>query len=36
MLVQQIPEYLSFFGYDALARDVQRDASELRALLAPH
>ncbi|MGZ5194367.1 MAG: shikimate dehydrogenase family protein [Ramlibacter sp.] len=35
MLVQQIPEYLSFFGYEALAREVQRDASELRALLAP-
>jgi shikimate dehydrogenase len=35
MLIQQIPEYLSFFGYDALAREVQRDASDLRALLAP-
>jgi shikimate dehydrogenase len=35
MLVQQIPEYLSFFGYEALAREVQRDASDLRALLAP-
>jgi len=35
MLVQQIPEYLSFFGYDALAREVRRDASGLRALLAP-
>jgi shikimate dehydrogenase len=35
MLVQQIPEYLAFFGYDALAREVRRDASELRALLAP-
>jgi len=35
MLVQQIPEYLSFFGYAALAREVSRDASELRALLAP-
>ena len=35
MLVQQIPEYLSFFGYAALAREVNRDASELRALLAP-
>ena len=35
MLVQQIPEYLSFFGYDALAREVQADPTELRALLAP-
>jgi shikimate dehydrogenase len=35
MLVQQMPEYLSFFGYDALARAVQSDPSELRALLAP-
>lgn len=35
MLVQQIPEYLAFFGYEALAREVQRDASELRTLLAP-
>lgn len=35
MLVQQMPEYLSFFGYDDLARSVQSDPSELRALLAP-
>lgn len=35
MLVQQIPEYLAFFGYQALARQVQADATELRALLAP-
>jgi shikimate dehydrogenase len=35
MLVQQIPEYLAFFGYEALAREVRRDASGLRALLAP-
>ena len=35
MLVQQIPEYLAFFGYEALARKVQADAAELRALLAP-
>jgi shikimate dehydrogenase len=32
MLVQQVPEYLSFFGYDALAKSVQADASEVRAL----
>ena len=35
MLVQQIPEYLAFFGFEALARKVQADAAELRALLAP-
>jgi shikimate dehydrogenase len=32
MLVQQVPEYLSFFGYDSIARAVAADASELRAL----
>lgn len=32
MLVQQVPEYLSFFGYDTMARSVAADASELRAL----
>jgi len=32
MLVQQVPEYLSFFGYDDIARAVQADASEVRAL----
>ncbi|MFC5497677.1 shikimate dehydrogenase family protein [Caenimonas terrae] len=35
MLIQQIPEYLAFFGYQALARRVQADATDLRALLAP-
>ncbi|MDE1950051.1 MAG: shikimate dehydrogenase [Burkholderiales bacterium] len=35
MLVQQTPEYLSFFGYGELARTVRADPSELRALLAP-
>ena len=35
MLVQQIPEYLSFFGYDDIARKVQADASDVRELLAP-
>jgi shikimate dehydrogenase len=35
MLVQQIPEYLRFFGYDALAQQVQADPTELRALLTP-
>ncbi|MCG3189191.1 MAG: Shikimate dehydrogenase (NADP(+)) [Burkholderiaceae bacterium] len=32
MLVQQVPEYLSFFGYDTIARAVAAEASELRAL----
>lgn len=35
MLVQQMPEYLSFFGYDNIARAVQADASDVRALIAP-
>lgn len=34
MLVQQVPEYLSFFGYENIARAVAADASELRALFA--
>jgi shikimate dehydrogenase len=34
MLVQQVPEYLSFFGYDNIARAVAADASELRALFS--
>jgi shikimate dehydrogenase len=34
MLVQQVPEYLSFFGYDHIARAVASDASELRALFS--
>ena len=32
MMVQQVPEYLSFFGFDAIARAVQADASDVRAL----
>jgi shikimate dehydrogenase len=35
MLVQQIPEYLSFFGFDSLAHELQADSSEVRALLQP-
>lgn len=35
MLVQQIPEYLRFFGYDDLARTLQADLSGVRAMLAP-
>jgi shikimate dehydrogenase len=34
MLVQQIPEYLSFFGYDTIAHAVSDDPTELRGLLA--
>jgi shikimate dehydrogenase len=32
MMVQQVPEYLSFFGFDAIAKAVQDDASDVRAL----
>ncbi|MDE2628345.1 MAG: shikimate dehydrogenase [Burkholderiales bacterium] len=32
MMVQQVPEYLSFFGFDAIAREVQADSSDIRAL----
>nr|WP_316638957.1 shikimate dehydrogenase [uncultured Roseateles sp.] len=35
MLVQQMPEYLSFFGFDAIAEAVRADASDVRALLMP-
>lgn len=35
MLVQQIPEYIRFFGFDAIADSVQSDLSEVRALLYP-
>ncbi|WP_235007727.1 shikimate dehydrogenase family protein [Caballeronia humi] len=35
MLVQQIPEYLRFFGMPELARTLQDDTSEVRALLYP-
>ena len=35
MLVQQVPEYLSFFGFDDLAQTLQSDLSEVRALLYP-
>ncbi|MFT3956911.1 MAG: shikimate dehydrogenase [Piscinibacter sp.] len=35
MLVQQMPEYLSFFGFDAIARAVQADASDVRSLVQP-
>jgi shikimate dehydrogenase len=35
MLVQQVPEYLSFFGFANIARAVQADAGPVRALLQP-
>ena len=35
MLLQQVPEYLHFFGLHTLAQAVQEDASEVRALLEP-
>src|SRR6187402_520454 len=35
MLVQQIPEYLRFFGFDDIAQSLQSDLSEVRALLLP-
>lgn len=35
MLVQQMPEYLSFFGFDTIAQAVQADASDVRALVQP-
>ena len=33
MLVQQIPEYLRFFGLPEIAQTLQEDMSEVRALL---
>lgn len=35
MLVQQIPEYLRFFGFAEVAHTVQNDLSGVRALLYP-
>lgn len=35
MLVQQIPEYLKFFGMPELAQTLQGDLSEVRTLLYP-
>jgi shikimate dehydrogenase len=34
MMVQQVPEYLSFFGYDEIAAAVQADPSDVRALFS--
>jgi shikimate dehydrogenase len=33
MLIQQVPEYLRFFGFDALARRVQADLAPVRRLM---
>jgi shikimate dehydrogenase len=33
--VQQIPEYLRFFGFDTIAQALQSDLCEVRSLLAP-
>lgn len=35
MLVQQTPEYLRFFGFDALADTVEQDLSTVRGLITP-
>ncbi len=35
MLVQQVPEYLRFFGFDALAITLQSDLGAVRSLLYP-
>ncbi len=35
MLVQQVPEYLRFFGMPQMAQILQQDLSEVRELLAP-
>jgi shikimate dehydrogenase len=35
MLVQQVPEFLRFFGFDEIATAMQFDLSEVRALLYP-
>lgn len=35
MLVQQVPEYLRFFGYDELAAKMQADLAGVRAMLVP-
>lgn len=35
MLVQQVPEYLRFFGFDTLAQTLQSDLGAVRSLLYP-
>ena len=34
MLVQRVPEYLAFFGFDPIAKAVQADPTNVRALFA--
>ena len=33
MLIQQVPEYLRFFGFEAMARATQADLAPVRALM---
>jgi shikimate dehydrogenase len=33
MMLQQMPDYLSFFGFDTIAQAVRSDASDVRALM---
>ena len=35
MLVHQVPEYLRFFGFEAIAAALEANLDEARALLAP-
>lgn len=35
MLVQQVPEYLRFFGFDSIAQTLQADLGGVRKLLGP-
>jgi shikimate dehydrogenase len=35
MLVQQVPEYLRFFGFDGLAQTLRTDLGAMRSLLYP-
>ncbi|MBS0449771.1 MAG: saccharopine dehydrogenase NADP-binding domain-containing protein [Proteobacteria bacterium] len=35
MLVQQVPEYLRFFGFDAIAQSLQSNLDVVRAMLYP-
>jgi hypothetical protein len=35
MLVQQVPAYLRFFDFDALAKTLQTDMGAVRSLLYP-
>jgi shikimate dehydrogenase len=35
MLVQQVPEYLRFFGFEAVAQTLQSDLGAVRELLYP-